>query len=756
MCEEQIMNEMIFYNQKKDINFSCSVIDPSRAIPNKTTALETENFHIEFDKDVSETDKWDYIISCASGVIASAIHILWVGEFSLTDAKSWGTEKTNDFVLKVAKSCGYKGNDLGDAIRKLEKDFIIPSDKLTPDFGGGKQHHLRDFGHHASPLGLIFSILTQFTGMGYGTDTAGIFHSIPLPKDAVIGANFSQKIYNGVITWIFHLISDMAGSNKTAGKGTGIPGPLLSLLKEMSAMPLFKDLKIKYKDDDIGFSVFVSKLFNGTYFKDIPFDLRTEIGIAHELSRQTIPIIINECIFRCFYAIRRLFLEIKEKNIQSIDMLNTIEWKRVLPFNNRTVIRMATISSGTFLAITTSKAGVQAIIKSGGVNANSTKDFLLNLNYFGVGRFVIACVADGKYIVEDVKDLCKEITNRYELDSPYFAELDHFSLNYIETQILHSLQYHKVLYDINNSKKHVDKKKTWLEKWKQITLSAQNIENEDYFIEDETVLYNYINEQCNNKNTNWLHLIALELICFVPYTQLSEDDTTHKGISIKDKTGYEYKVFAESQSILSLDEIKKIEKRYNHFINCMTGLKEKIAIGITTTAVVTIATGGFALAFAPKIAVMIAGSSFVGLHGAALTSASLAAIGFGSLAAGGLGMAGGTAIIAGGGVLLGLGVTGTGFASVSTISVLSSKGFVLHECAKLLTFCDVVIKKAEDYISIFESYNNSIKKSIDDCQKEIENLKENPTKNSKNQIKNSNKSIKHLKKCSKQLSKMIK
>ena len=255
MCEEQIMNEMIFYNQKKDINFSCSVLDPSSAIPDKTTASETENFHIEFDKDVSETDKWDYIVSCASGVIASAIHILWVGEFSLTDAKSWGIEKTNDFVLKVAKSCGYKGNDLGDAIRKLEKDFIIPSDKLTPDFGGGKQHHLRDFGHHASPLGLVFSILTQFTGMGYGTDTAGIFQSIPLPTDAVIGANFSQKIYNGVITWIFHLISDMAGSNKTAGKGTGIPGPLLSLLKEMSAMPLFKEVKIKYKDDDIGFCI---------------------------------------------------------------------------------------------------------------------------------------------------------------------------------------------------------------------------------------------------------------------------------------------------------------------------------------------------------------------------------------------------------------------------------------------------------------------------------------------------------------------
>lgn len=51
----------------------------------------------------------------------------------------------------------------------LEKMFPIPSDGNTPDFGGGLQHHLRDFAHHPTMVGLMFSLLTQFTEKSYGT-----------------------------------------------------------------------------------------------------------------------------------------------------------------------------------------------------------------------------------------------------------------------------------------------------------------------------------------------------------------------------------------------------------------------------------------------------------------------------------------------------------------------------------------------------------------------------------------------------------
>ena len=54
----------------------------------------------------------------------------------------------------------------------------------------------------------------------------------------------------------------MAGSSGTAGTtgGTGIPGPILSLAKELSVLPFFRDLNV----GDNTLSVFLSKLFNGT------------------------------------------------------------------------------------------------------------------------------------------------------------------------------------------------------------------------------------------------------------------------------------------------------------------------------------------------------------------------------------------------------------------------------------------------------------------------------------------------------------
>lgn len=70
--------------------------------------------------------------------------------------------------------------------------------------------------------------------------------------------------------------------------------------------------------------------------------------------------------------------------------------------------------------------------------------------------------------------------------------------------------------------------------------------------------------------------------------------------------------------------------------------------------------GVASLAAAPIVGTII-GTTVLGLHGAAALSAGLAWVGFGSLASGGLGMAGGTALIAGAGALIGL--AGGGLAS---------------------------------------------------------------------------------------------
>jgi Zn-dependent protease with chaperone function len=350
-------------------------------------------------------DKADYSIAIASGIIAGMIDSLFVGEFSLEYANEWGNEKTEKFVLKVAKYQGYRGTDPGKAVKFLEDMFPIAADKATDAFGGGLQHHLRDFSHHPTPVGLACSILTQFTERVYGTDVDGTFKVVKLDEDglSLVGKNFPEKITFGVVNWIFHMVSDVAGSSGSIMKGsfgTGLPGPLVSLIKELSALPIFNK---KNSDGYKELSVYVSKLFNGTLLgerdengKLIPlkFDLRTEMGVAMQIGKQSIPVIINECAVRTAFFLRRLLKELSRDDIRDRGDLSRIDWKSTVPFRNRTIDRMLMISSMTFTIADTADAAVHAAIESCGNWILFSGVFVSRFNYVGAGRAAIAIIKE--------------------------------------------------------------------------------------------------------------------------------------------------------------------------------------------------------------------------------------------------------------------------------------------------------------------------------------------------------------------------
>ena len=374
-----------------DVNKSIEINDNKIAELNEEIGRLTNN-----------ADGLDYTIAVSSGIIASLIDVFWVGEFNLERGRKWSDEKINNIVVKIAQKQGYKGDSLEDSITFLEKKFPLASDSNTADFGGGLQHHLRDFAHHPSIFGLFFSMLTQFTGKAYGTKTNGSFMIVDVKNKKLIGEDLPQKILFGTVFWFFHLVSDMAGSSNSPGAGTGIPGPLLSFAKLLSSLPIFKNTQT----GDNKFSLLISKLFNGTLLakrdengKIIPetvkrFDFRAEIGVVYELGRQAVPVIINECVVRSFYFLRRFTKEIKTNNISKLSELNQINWKNTLPFNNRTIARMLTIATGTFTLIDLGDAAIRGAIKSGGNMAVFTKEFILRVNFVGVGRFVIAVGVD--------------------------------------------------------------------------------------------------------------------------------------------------------------------------------------------------------------------------------------------------------------------------------------------------------------------------------------------------------------------------
>jgi hypothetical protein len=525
-----------------------------------------EVVEVDWTDNVKKADRTDYLLAITSGAIAGLIDSFFVGKFSLERANEWGCDKTNKFVMSVASLKGYKGDELSGAIAFMERKFPIAADSKTADFGGGLQHHLRDFSHHFSLCGLMCSIFTQFSSKVIGTDTNGKLKIVVVDK-TYIGKNFAEKVLFGIVHWFFHMVSDMAGSKSTAGKGTGIPGPILSLIKEASVLPCFRDRKIGEEE----ICVWVSKLFNGTLLakrdkngkiiEPVKFDLRSEIGILHEFGRQSVPVLINECLVRSMYFLRRLNIAISEAEVHSVSDLKDIDTAEILPFNNRVIRRMVTVASGTFLAIDSVDAAIRSAIKNKGINPQLFIDFAVNINYVGIGRFVIACKADGSIVAEDIreeKEKKVEIENEFEKG---VANLECLSLNYEQLRVLYSLEKLILEDDIYITEKHSSKKlklewaKAWVDKLIE-NLSIAQSEKDEFFLSEEEL------GRCFQEETNgtWTFLVSMEASLFRPYYPIFGDDKDKDFKKLQNKSKYLNNRFIELQNKVKKEDIEAFTK----------------------------------------------------------------------------------------------------------------------------------------------------------------------------------------------------
>ncbi|WP_019054838.1 hypothetical protein [Sphingobium xenophagum] len=353
-------------------------------IKRSESELEAEQERVDaldrnIDRLSNNADQIDNLVAVSSGLLAGLIDAFWVGEFDFKRGKAWSNHTVNDFVMRVAKAQGFNGDRLKDAIKFLEAKFPVPTDNIWSgqDVGiSARSHHLDDLAHHPTPVGLFFSILTQFTKTGYFQNGQGTFLPINLDEKGLelIGSDALSKIFCGTINWFFHLVSDMSGSNKTAGAGMGIPGPIVSLLKEISTIPGLNNSGLPSKIKRI--------------FEKEKFDLRGEIAASYELGRQSLPVMVNEILVRAFYFIRRLVDEVKVKR-----SFEGVDWEKTLPWKNRTITRMLTISSGTFVAVDLADAAIRAGSKSVDMVTFGAQ-LLLRVNFVGLGRFSIAVYSD--------------------------------------------------------------------------------------------------------------------------------------------------------------------------------------------------------------------------------------------------------------------------------------------------------------------------------------------------------------------------
>lgn len=765
----------------------------NKSIEVKVTSVEI-NANNDFDFDAvlydldnqiellsSQADTWDYLVAVASGILCGMLDIMWVGDFSLENGRAFANDKVDSFVTKAANLLGYKGDDLQSAVKFLEEQFPIPSDGNTPDFGGGLQHHLRDFGHHPTVIGLIFSLLTQFTGMSYGIDVNGVFSIVPVPEKSkvFIGKDLPDKLFKGTIVWFFHLVSDMAGSSSTAGisGGTGIPGPILSLAKELSALPIFRNIKV----GDNTLSVFLSKVFNGTLFakhdengkiiKDtvIKFDLRSELGVVVELGKQALPIIANDCIVRSFYFIRRLSLELKFLNCTHIGdiRLKNINWDNVKPFGNPTITRMLTISSAVFSTIDIAEAVI-------------SQKYFVAVNYIGVGRFAVAIgseIANGLKVrnVKRIRQMYEEIQRNTftKTDNNIYGrmgdgvDIGKFGLTLEQTEILYNLEMYKTINDADRSGNKAELKKEWLKEWKRYMETGFSS-----FVGDENAVIHWYSVQELHKVVNsnlpekpWFRLVLLEAMLFEPYYPLSLE-TDKKGNEVPSTKYKELHMplmgYSKSEGDKFLEEffsedfyqkgyIARLRKCHDKVLHELNEVLKTAIKSISITAVVAIAVIAAAGAFAPAIAVALVGSNFAGLSGAALTSACLAYLGGGAIAAGGMGMAGGTMAIVGGGAILGFGGGAVIGGTVGAAGVLGKKDTILQSAKLMVSVREIFLNDEHDIEysnTVYEQYVQNIaniEKGLVELRLKADVADKEEKKKLKKQIKNTEEAVQAMK-----------
>lgn len=371
----------------------------------------------------NHTDGLDYTIAVASGILCGLLDSFFVGKFDFEVLKADAHKQVNQFIEKYAKLRGFKGNGLKGSIQFLENKFPIAQDNIWKgkDISSTKLHHLEDLAHHPTPFGLVMAIVITFFRVARFDDKDGnkVWIGIPSSKEDILKI-WTPILITGILRWLVyvaeskykdnidkeipkplhklivllsyspaiieilkvadnwcgHLVSDMGGSKNTAGGGMGIAGIFLSLLKEISSLPGINKTALP-------------KIVSDWYSKG-HFDMRHEIAIMKYAGKQSIPVLINEALVRTFYFVRHLLEEKKDKAWSNID------WNKIKPWNNRTIARMLTIATGTFSAADLLDAAIRSAVENGGniYNPKLYADFVLRINFVGLGRFAIAAGTD--------------------------------------------------------------------------------------------------------------------------------------------------------------------------------------------------------------------------------------------------------------------------------------------------------------------------------------------------------------------------
>lgn len=317
-------------------------------------------------------DKYDLMIACSCGAIAGLIDIFLVVKPKKSKLGNITDDAADELVKKFAKMNGWNPragneNNVGSAIGFLERNFKVNYDqKNTQDVNGlfnmsSKNHHYKSLSHSPDIVGLFFSILDQFTNKSsFFNDGQLIRINTSGGGFKLDGNNLHSKLYCGFCNWLGHIMSDLAGSSGSRGKGLKGRGMGVSIpFFEFFQLCNFGSFQIEKDRQDL--ATLMTRVFQEGY------DLRF-------LGAMAIPVFIEEMMIKVLWSIRNHF----DKNKP---------WRECIPSKKHADLRLMLIVGNATLCILD---GVDAMVKSKGNSLN----FILHLNLLAWFKLIIMVIRE--------------------------------------------------------------------------------------------------------------------------------------------------------------------------------------------------------------------------------------------------------------------------------------------------------------------------------------------------------------------------
>lgn len=339
-------------------------------------------------------DKYDYLVAVACGAIGGMIDIFLVGAPGDSKLGKWTDVQVDNAVKGFAKMSGWnpkeaKKNNVASAIHFLETKFKINYDQKNINDVGNLfnirpiNHHIMSLSHSPDVIGLFFSVLNQFTSTSSFIVNGQVI-TINTETFELQGNNFISKLFCGIANWFGHIISDMAGSSGSKGRGTGVVMPFYELFQ------FCKFGKFDVGKDKQDLATIATRAFQEGY------DFRFGLALA-------IPVVITDLSIRLIWSLRRCFQYGKPI-------------KECIPTSKHADLRiMLLFGNGTLCVMD----GIDAGIRSGG----NYLAFFMRLNLIAWFRFVTLVL----------KEVCIRtgISNALQINIEAYKRINEALLSYL-------------------------------------------------------------------------------------------------------------------------------------------------------------------------------------------------------------------------------------------------------------------------------------------------------------------------------------